>query len=158
MRSRERHQRFLNENELVDFLVFHARLTGRRAYTRVKVPGSGLPDIDILYAGDELVGVEVKYFRDSQAGRFYLGLDEALALLLYGLDRVYLLHGYPERQDYTLKLVNRLPIGYMAYMGGREPEMLRAAPLNPLLGEEHVEANRRLLIEIIKKRYENQHY
>ena len=148
-------KRSRRENNLVELLAFHAERRGLKTWKRVKLHGIGLPDIDLLLkVGDELVGVEVKYFKDSQAGRFYLGVDEALALLLYGLDRVYLLHGYPGRPEYTLRLVGMLPIGYMAYRGGREPEVLRPAPPNPFLGEEDVRANRRQLIEVIKTRYD----
>ena len=71
------------------------------------------PDIDLLYCQvkdgewiSPVVGVEVKLFsrhrgRDkvepqtSSQESFYAGLDQAISLLLYGLDSVYLWHVFP---------------------------------------------------------------
>ena len=128
------------ENDLVDLLAFHAERRGLKAWKRVKLRGVGLPDIDLLLKeGDELVGVEVKYIGEEKGAKFYLGLDEALALLFYGVDRAYLLHAYPTRVDETLELVDILPVGFMVYRGGEEPEVLREAPLNPFRGRGRVE-------------------
>jgi len=53
--------------------------------------GKQSPDADIeLEKNNERITIEVKYFKDTPI--FYLGLDEALALLLHGYDKVYLLH------------------------------------------------------------------
>lgn len=97
------------------------------------------PDIDILVEREgKRIGIEVKYFRSSF--RFYEGLDEALALLTYCLDEVYLLHVFDsllgeqvhEQMRKLALLVSLTPVGYMVMFGRSSPEILVEARGNPL--------------------------
>ncbi|RLG76706.1 MAG: hypothetical protein DRO12_04070 [Thermoprotei archaeon] len=95
------------------------------------------PEIDLIICRKEkdakvppLFAAEVKYIRSTKTGRvspsYYSGLDEALALLILGFDKVMLIHLVEEKVlsmvflDYakllsgTIKSL-KLPLGYRVY-------------------------------------------
>lgn len=147
---------FSGEKDLQDFLKFHLeREWGRRVEARVKLPGLHLPDIDLLVVGTPLLAVETKYVK-RQRNVPYLGLDEALALLLYGVDRAYLLHAFDEHVEtgelleLSQLLLSTVPIGYMVLGDEGRPVVLKEAPPNPLLGSPVARRNRALLTERLR--------
>jgi len=81
--------------------------------------GKQSPDADIELEKNNEKIAEVKYFKDTP--KFYLGLDEALALLLHGYDKVYLLHVFDtalsdkceNHVSKALAIINLTPISYM---------------------------------------------
>jgi hypothetical protein len=95
------------------------------------------PEIDLIICRKEkdakvppLFAAEVKYIRTTKAGRispsYYSGLDEALALLILGFDKVMLIHLVEEKVlssvflDYAKLLSDtikslKLPLGYRVY-------------------------------------------
>ncbi len=150
---------FGEERSVYTYLRFHLSRT-YKVYVSRRVKGLGLPDIDLLLvSGDELTALEVKYFSDSSLLKPYSGLDEALALLLYGVDRSYLLHVFDscladKASDYArraLMLVNLTPIGYMVMIGRGELEVLRQAPPNPLLRGERRKEVLRARVQLLKE-------
>ena len=95
------------------------------------------PEIDLIFCNNEdgkkkppVFAAELKYFRSMNSGRvnisYYSGLDEALALLAYGFDKVILIHIFEETlfsrvsHNYAEVLSGMvtelgLPIGYRTY-------------------------------------------
>jgi len=130
---------FADEGEVYTYLFHRLSEKGLKVLgTRVGA-GRLSPDIDILAEREgRRVGIEVKYFRAPS--RFYEGLDEALVLLLQGLDEVYLLHVFDssvgeqarELARRAAELVKLTPIGYMVMVGRSDPEALVEARGNPL--------------------------
>ncbi len=95
------------------------------------------PEVDLLICRKErdekyppILAAEVKYIRTTRNGRivpsYYSGLDEALALLILGFDKVVLIHlveeeilskiflHYAKILSDTIKRLN-LPLGYRVY-------------------------------------------
>jgi len=65
------------------------------------VPPPVQPDIDLLLIRDNFwIAIELKYIREA-SGKFptYLGIEQALALLTFGFDRVCLWHCFDARLD-----------------------------------------------------------
>ena len=75
-----------------------------------------------------------------------MGLDDAFALLLYGYDKLYLLHVLDtalsnkcENHVYkALAIINLTTIGYMFMIGRGDPKILREALRNPLKMDPHL--------------------
>ncbi|ABL78388.1 hypothetical protein [Thermofilum pendens] len=130
---------FANEGEVYRFLRWKLReLWGARVEERYGL-GRLSPDVDLLVvAGGGVFGLEVKYFQDRPL-RAYEGLGEALALLLYCFDGVYLVHVfdsslrgvYGEVVERALRLVDLTPLGYVVVVGRGDPEVLRVPRGNP---------------------------
>ena len=139
--------------------------------TGLQLQGPLQPDVDLIlsplksFAPTHIEGHEVKLFKvragDLLDKSYYSGLDEALALLMFGFDYVYLeaviwdrrprryLHHFEPMRE----LCGHLPIGFVlrgAY--GRpanprftKPAMRIKAKLNPLLSSGRVQRNRLIL-------------
>jgi hypothetical protein len=109
----------------------------------------GQPDIDLFFWNGEgpsatLFAAEVKYFRGRPDKKvypnsFYAGLDEALALLTFGFDAVFLWHFFDpnvegSHKDLTTSLmqtltgVGSLPVNYFSWS---IPPGIRNAPDDP---------------------------
>ena len=95
------------------------------------------PEIDLIICRKEkdvkvppLFAAEIKYIRTTRTGRvnpsYYSGLDEALALLILGFDKIMLIHLVEEKVLSTVflryaKLLSdmisslKLPLGYRIY-------------------------------------------
>jgi hypothetical protein len=138
-------QDFSDEEEVYKYLSHSFRERGYKVKRVMSGRGRLSPDADVeVEKGGERIAVEVKYFRDSP--KFYLGLDEALALLLHGYDKVYLLHvldtALSEKcEDHVSKalaIINLTPIGYMFMVGRGDPRVLREALRNPLKAGPHL--------------------
>jgi len=167
----------LDERKVVEYFAKYLsdQSGGRLWYhTSYVVPRSEFfptqPEVDLVFGQLEggvrvppVSAAEVKYIRFS-GGRYvsysyYSGLDESLALLVLGFDRVYLIHlveGHLLETDFrrSVKVISdmikelRLPVGYIVYavstLSG-EPYFYRRVPgvdlrelwvdplLNPLL-------------------------
>ena len=130
---------FSGEDEVYDYLKFKLAEAGYRILG-VKVGlGKLSPDIDILLeVGGERVGIEVKYLCRKPL-RVYEGIGEALALLLHGVDRAYLLHVFDSSVEEAgriaeacAQLIRLTPLGYMMMLGRSAPTILVEARRNPL--------------------------
>lgn len=147
---------FLQEKDVNDFLKFnYETIFNYKVFQRVGIKGSHLPDIDLLYIdkGNELIAIELKYLKYPIQTKFYLGIDEALALLLYGVDYVYLLHVFDEKTTtipLTLALLKDIPIGYQISVGRSMPETIKKAPLNPLKTHPIARKNRLYLEKMLQ--------
>lgn len=147
---------FRDESEAHEFIAWHFRERGK-VHKRRRVQGLGLPDIDVLVEAGELVGYEVKYFPTREAVKPYEGVGEALALLLYGVDRAYLLHVFDSgiggeagrARNQVGKLVGLLPIGYAYCIGRGELRVVKEACANPFLGDPEVRRARERLLEAL---------
>lgn len=96
------------------------------------------PDIDLILCRVDngvkvspIQAAEIKYIRSNRDGHvtpsYYAGLDEALALLLFGFDKVELIH-IVEEKSLTMVYLNyarllaalvnslKLPLGYRVYV------------------------------------------
>jgi len=179
-----------DERELIPHLKKQLETNRYHVKTRVSLPRSRIdvayvtwkgkvvdrfaqPDIDILYVHparkNTIYAAEVKYFKRRKQKvnyPFYEGIDEALALLRFGVDRVSLWHYFEEsidvqemkiRASNTRNLIERLglPIGYkcsqlIVTREGTKENMYAAfflpEPENPYSGDPEA----RLLIEYIK--------
>lgn len=148
---------FRDESEVQEFIAQCFGELGR-VYKRRRVQRLGLPDIDILLEAGELVGYEVKYFPSKEAAKPYEGVGEALAILLYGLDKSYLVHVFDSSigdemekvRDQSLKLVGLLPIGYVYCVGRSRPKVAKEAEANPFLSNLDVKLARERLLGILK--------
>lgn len=148
---------FRNESEAHEFIGFTLRAYGR-VHLRKRVPGLKLPDIDVLLESNELVGYEVKYFPTQGAAKPHEGVGEALSLLLYGLDKTYLVHVFDlelrskaeDIASQTAKLVRSLPIGYLCYLGRTEKILIKEAEANPFLNDPQVRDTREKLLKMLR--------
>lgn len=148
---------FRDESEAHEFIAWHLGELGR-TYKRRRIPGLGLPDIDVLLEAEEIVGYEVKYFPNKDTAKPYEGIGEALAILLYGLDSSYLVHVFDssiEREaervrSQALKLVGFLPVGYAYCVGRSSLKVAKRAQANPFLRDPDVMIARKKLLEILQ--------
>ncbi len=129
---------FADESEVYTYLSHRLSEKGLKILGKRVGAGRLSLDIDILAEREgKHVGFEIKYFKAFS--RFYEGLDEALALLVYGLDEVYLLHVFDssigeqarELARKAATLARLTPIGYMVMIGRSDPEVLVEARGNP---------------------------
>ena len=135
-------------------------------------PHLGQPTIDLLYGPlkggrrhTPIYACEFKYIRSSRGLSYYAGLDEALALLTYGVDKVKLIHlidrkawrddrikTYPDAMFILITLL-RLPIGFETYLVDETgifqelEETWIEPPQNPLLEEDFVKKTRKFIIK-----------
>ena len=169
---------YSNEREVILDIVKYYRSGGCYAISNVSVSklyGWGVferpkyleehpmqPDIDVLWYDpkeDSLNGVEVKYFRVTskmertlQPKSYYAGLDEAIALLNFGVDKAWLFHVFDRNvpvnlalnyTKYMKKLAEMTMIGYISVIG--ETAELQSPPAaNPLLEEEEFQKLRKI--------------
>lgn len=123
---------FADESEVYEYLKHRLAEAGHRVLgVRVGL-GRFSPDIDLLLEiGGERVGLEIKYLYRKPI-RAYEGIGEALALLLHGLDKVYLVHVFDttlldsarEIIENCARLVELTPLGYMVMIGRTTPETI----------------------------------
>ncbi|MEM0225963.1 MAG: hypothetical protein QXP94_06990 [Thermofilaceae archaeon] len=147
---------FRDESEAQMFIGFALRTRGT-VYFRKRIPGAGLPDIDILLEAGELIGYEVKYFPVRESLKAHEGVGETLAILLYGLDKAYLVHvfdsglgsKYQEAVAQTAKLVSLLPIGYLYCIGRAELKTVKDPETNPFLNDPQVKGIREKLLQAL---------
>ena len=150
-----------------------------RDYKELKHPPHlGQPTIDLLFGPfrnnepcTPIYACEFKYLRSSRRLSYYVGLDEALALLTYGVDKAKLVHFIDERvllEDervkaypiFTAVLIKwlSLPIGFEAYTVDRRgglneiSEYRIEAPQNPILMEGLVRETREFTIKDLNLR------
>jgi hypothetical protein len=138
-------QDFASEEEAYKYVSHVLSEKGYKVKRIMSGKGKQSPDADIeLEKNNEKIAIEVKYFKDTP--KFYLGLDEALALLLHGYDKVYLLHVLDtalsdkceNHVSKALAIINLTPIGYMFMIGRGDPKILREALRNPLKMDPHL--------------------
>jgi len=110
------------------------------------------PEIDvILKKGDDIRAIEVKLFKlrsnNSLSRSYYEGIDQAIALLMYGFNRAALWHVFD--QDIEMGKVNtygsiaqvfivdklKLPIDYTAWCLDRSGPDYEFIPTKPILGD-----------------------
>jgi len=132
------------------------------------------PEIDILFYNpetDKLHAVEVKYFRltmrkvRSKTVRmlgineepvvtpksYYVGIDEAMALLSYGVDFAWLFHvGLPPEKGMWMKrILEMTPIGYMTI--NEDVDVFKEPMENPLIAMQQMKELREKLISCLKE-------
>ncbi|MEM0094117.1 MAG: hypothetical protein QW753_07105 [Thermofilum sp.] len=147
---------FGDENEAQVFIGSSLGARGR-VHFRKRIPGVGLPDIDVLLETSELIGYEVKYFPTRETVKAHEGVGEALAILLYGLDKAYLVHvfdsglsgKYQEATAQATKLVSLLPIGYLYCIGRTELKAVKEPRTNPFLNDPQVRGIRKKLLQAL---------
>lgn len=148
----------MSETDLQDYLAFHLKKNKKlQVFTRIKLPGRHLPDIDLLLLDKEqkLTAIETKYLKPSINTKFYMGIDEALALLFYGVDHVYLLQALDQNAktiSLTKTLLQDIPIGYMILIGRSMPNTIKEAPQNPFKTLPIARKNREDLEKILQIR------
>jgi len=162
---------YADEKEVVrEYLVPKLTLEGFRAYAEVglapklamrNLNSPGQPPIDILLYNPKdrrFHGIEVKYFRcEGGPENYYAGIDEALALLAYGVDYTYLYHIFdPNLKDencirqanFTLKILKTTPCGYRALKICSTTDYIhKPAKLNPLLTDPTTSKIKGILVE-----------
>jgi hypothetical protein len=140
------------------------------------------PDIDILWYDlkeDILTGIEVKYFRPTKMKTkskdkellginyeiqiypksYYVGVDEAVALLNYGVDHAFLFHvfatdKYSRWTEWLKSPLELTPIGYMVVIGSEAYELSKPMR-NPLLKDDNLRKLRNCLIKGLKLMHVN---
>ena len=162
---------YANEDEVKrEYLAPKLTLEGFKVYVEVDlgpklamrgVNGPGQPPIDILLYNPKdrrFHGIEVKYFRrEGGPESYYAGVDEALALLAYGVDYAYLYHIFdPNLKDencmrqanFTLKILKATPCGYRAIKICSTTDYIhKPATLNPFLTDPTISKIKRILTE-----------
>jgi hypothetical protein len=120
-------------------------------YTRVNPARSRGVNSLLLKKGDDIRAIEVKLFKlrsnNSLSRSYYEGIDQAIALLMYGFNRAALWHVFD--QDIEMSKVStygsiaqvfivdklKLPIDYTAWCLDRSGPDYEFIPTKPILGD-----------------------